>query len=206
MADPVTTVAIAIANGATGLALKCASVAKSLNNLTNKHTKANLAIMAMNQELDTIGAAWSRIRGWYRHTKAETSEYELLNRLHKSLECGQLMAPALQDNLLPYRGGTKKLGFIRHSKAIWNENLLQAHQDRIRGQVVAVILLLQVIQLYVMHFPHSILMSAKHLSGRCCGLKAFPRSNLEYVFPASLALDNPSHGSSGRRDTMKLQS
>ena len=70
MADPVTAVAIAIANGATGLALKCANVAKSLNDLTNKHTKANLAIMAMNQELDTIEAAWSRIRDWSRHTTA----------------------------------------------------------------------------------------------------------------------------------------
>ena len=186
MADPVTAIAIAIANGATGLALKYASVAKSLNDLTNKHKKANLAIMAMNQELDTIEAAWSRIRGWSRHTTADTSEYELLNRLHKYLECGQLMTSALQDNLLPYRGGTKKLGFIRRSKAIWNENLLQAHQDRIRGQVVAVSLLLQVIQMYVMHFPHSILMSAKHLSGRCCGLKAFPRSSSEYVFPREL--------------------
>ena len=49
MVDPVTAIAIAIANGATGLALKCASVAKSLNDLTNKHKKANLAIMAMKQ-------------------------------------------------------------------------------------------------------------------------------------------------------------
>lgn len=54
MADPMTIVANAITNGATGLALKRASVAKSLNDLTNKHKKANLAIMAMNQELDTI--------------------------------------------------------------------------------------------------------------------------------------------------------
>ena len=102
MADPVTAVAIAIANGATVLALKCASVAKSLNDLTNKHKKANLAIMTINQELDTIEAAWSRIRDWSRYTTAETSEYELLNRLHKSLECGQLMTPALQDTLLPF--------------------------------------------------------------------------------------------------------
>ena len=206
MADPVTVVAIAIANGATGLALKCASVAKSLNDLTNKHRKANLAIMAMNQELDTIGAVWSRITDWSRHTTAESSEYELLNRLHKSLECGQLVTSALKDDLLPYRGGTKKLGFVRRSKAIWNENLSQARQDRIPGQVVAVSLLIQVIQLYVMHFPHSILMGAKYLSGRCCGLKAFPRSSLEYLFRASLALDNLSHDFSGRRDTTKLQS
>ena len=116
MADPVTAIttaiAIAIANGATGLALKSASVAKSLNDLTNKHKKANLTIMAMNRELDTIEVAWSRITDWSRHTTADTSEYELLNRLHKSLECGQLMTSALQDNLLPYRGSTKKLGFI----------------------------------------------------------------------------------------------
>ena len=63
------------------------------------------------------------------------------------------MISVLKDDLLTYRGGTKKLGFVRRSKAIWNENLSQAHQDRIRGQVVAVSLLLQAIQPYAMHFP-----------------------------------------------------
>ena len=54
---------------------------------------------------------------------------------------------ALQDGLLDFETNIGRFGFKQRSKAAWNEKALRDHQDRIRGQAVAMGLLLQVIRL-----------------------------------------------------------
>ncbi len=72
---------------------------------------------------------------------------ELLQRLDRSLEIGALVISALEEDISAYRGGQEPLGFLRRSKVVWNETLLQDHQNRIRGQIGALSLLLQVLNL-----------------------------------------------------------
>ncbi|CAF9936291.1 hypothetical protein IMSHALPRED_010700 [Imshaugia aleurites] len=52
---------------------------------------------------------------------------------------------ALQGDLKPYQ--SNHLSFMQRSKAIWNENTLRGHQDRVSHQAMAMTCLLQAIQL-----------------------------------------------------------
>ena len=105
----------------------------------------------MIQQVDTIKAAWTRIREWsiecQKNEDARRSGLELLERLDQSLECGDLVLSALEDDLVPYRNAKKPMSLRQRSKSIWNENLLHLHRDRVRDQVLTINLLLQVLQL-----------------------------------------------------------
>ena len=102
----------------------------------------------MATEVDTIELAWSKIKEWAEdYSKDAAVDATLLQRLHRSLECGTLVMSALQKNLSEYIEKESTLGFRQRSKAVWNEKGLQDHQNRVRGQVAAMSLLLQVLKL-----------------------------------------------------------
>ncbi|KAL2039862.1 hypothetical protein N7G274_007263 [Stereocaulon virgatum] len=142
---------IGLIDGSAGLLIKCGSVVNTLSNLAGKFKKAELAIKTMIQQVDTIKAAWSRIREWsiecQKNEDARRSGLELLGRLNQSLECGDLVISALEEDLVPYRNAKKTMSLRQRSKSIWNENLLHLHRDRVRDQVLTMNLLLQVLQL-----------------------------------------------------------
>ena len=146
MADPVTV--LAIVNGSAGLILKCGGVIKSLHEVAGKHKKAAIAVMSLVSEVDTIELAWTRIKDWAEaYSKDAAVDTGLLERLNRSLECGALVMSALQNDISDYQRNGPTLSFRQRSKAVWNETALQDHQDRVRGQAVAMSLLLQVLQL-----------------------------------------------------------
>ncbi|KAI9877767.1 MAG: hypothetical protein M1830_002897 [Pleopsidium flavum] len=149
MADPVTIVAIV--NGSFGLALKCAKVAKDLHDLAEKYKHAELAILSMVEECEVIQLAWSRIQGWCQGWADDAScDHQLLGRLNQSLIVGTMVMSALEKELPSSSEDTDSrvsTGFRWRSKVVWNETAFQIHQDRIRGQVGALNLLLQVIKL-----------------------------------------------------------
>lgn len=86
-----------------------------------------------------------------------------MERLDRSLECGTLVIGALQDDLSAYIIGPEESDVIQNSKAVWNERSLQDHQHRIRGQVLAMSLLLQVIELPSSERQHQLLQTSQHL-------------------------------------------
>ena len=143
MADPISI--ISLVEGSITLIVQCGSAIKSLNEIAAKYKQAELALSSMIQEVDVIELAWKRIKDWFESYTNEAGDGELLERLNKSLKCGTNVISALQDDLLGY--GSKKLGFMQRSRLNWNEKALRDHQDRIRGQVHAMSLLLQVIEL-----------------------------------------------------------
>lgn len=143
--DPATI--IQLVEGSLSLALQCGHATKTLSDIAAKYKYAKLTITSMVQGLDTVQLAWSQIGEWSQRYVPETAgDGELfLERLQRSLENGIIIMDALDGDLKPYR--TNNLSFMQRSKAIWNENLLRGHQDRISHQAMAMTCLLQAIQL-----------------------------------------------------------
>ena len=143
MVDPISM--ISLVEGSITLIVQCGSAIKSLNEIASKYKQAELILSSMIQEVDVIELAWKRIKDWFESYTNEAGNGELLERLDKSLKCGTNVISALQDDLIDY--GSKRLGFMQRSRLNWNEKALRDHQDRIRGQVQAMSLLMQVIEL-----------------------------------------------------------
>ena len=142
--DPVSV--ISIVTGAASLAFQCAQVAKALHDMSGKFKDAHMTISSALQELEIIQLAWERIerllRTWEDNDGADA---ELLLRLSRQLEFGDMIMTALGEDISGYQRGS--YSFRRRSKVVWNESLFRAHQDRIRGQATAMTLLLSVLQL-----------------------------------------------------------
>ena len=143
MMDPISI--ISLIEGSMSLILQCGSAVKSLNDLAGRYKQASLTLSSTIQEVDIIELAWKRIKDWFESYRNEAGDVELLDRLDKSLKCGTNVISTLQHDLLAY--GSMKFGFMQRSKLTWNDKALRNHQDRIRGQVQAMSLLLQVIEL-----------------------------------------------------------
>lgn len=143
--DPATI--IQIIEGSLSLALQCGQATKTLSDIAAKYKFASLTISSMVQVLDTIQLAWSQIGEWSQGFVPETAgDGEVfLQRLQRSLDNGIVIMDALAGDLKPYQ--THNLSFMQRSKAIWNENTLRGHQDRISHQAMAMTCLLQAIQL-----------------------------------------------------------
>ena len=162
MTDPVTV--LAIVNGSAGLILKCASVIKSLHEVAGKHKNAGIAVMSLVSEVDAIELAWTRIKEWAEaYSKDATVDMGLLNRLNRSLDCGALVMSALQNDISDYQINGSKLSFRQRSKAVWNERALQDHQNRVRGQAVAMTLLLEVLKLPTLEGRSKLLQESSHV-------------------------------------------
>ena len=162
MADPVTV--LAIVNGSAGLILKCGGVIKSLHEVAGKHKKAAIAVMSLVSEIDTVELAWTRIKDWAEaYSKDAAVDTGLLERFNRSLECGALVMSALQNEISGYQSNESTLSFRQRSKAVWNETALHDHQNRVRGQAVAMTLLLQVLQLPTIEGQSKLLQQSSHV-------------------------------------------
>jgi len=97
MAGPISS--FTIVAGSASLALRCASVSKSLYDLATKYKRINLTILSVVQSLDTIQVAWSRIGKrslpysqqsdcWIEDVEDHINDSGFLQRLERSLEVG----------------------------------------------------------------------------------------------------------------------
>ena len=145
MADPISV--ISLVEGSIGLVLQCGSVAKTLSDMIVKFKTAEVAITSLIQEVETIQFAWSRIKGWSEDHAEAATDSQFVQRLEKSLECGTLILSALEQDLADYKHRVNNANFVLRSKMAWNERAFLDHQHRVRGQVQAMTLLLQVSQL-----------------------------------------------------------
>ena len=146
MADPVTI--LSIINGSLGLALRIGTVINALYDISQKLKQAQLTILSTITECETIQTAWIAIERWASsHPGGTAIESELLERLNKSLLNGQMVISAFEDDLIAWSRKSTNPSFLSRSKIVWEENTFSQHQFRIRGQVAAMTLLLQVINL-----------------------------------------------------------
>ena len=145
MADPIAV--ISLVEGSIGLVLQCGSVAKTLSDMITKFKHAEVAITSMIQEVETIQFAWNRIKEWSEEHAEAATDSSFVQRLEKSLQCGTLVLSALEQDLANYKHTADNSSFILRSKMAWNERAFLDHQHRVRGQVQAMTLMLQVSQL-----------------------------------------------------------
>ena len=145
MADPISV--ISLVEGSIGLALQCGSLVKTLSDMIGKFKHAEVAITSMIQEVETIQFAWNRIKAWSEEHAEAATDSSFVQRLEKSLRCGALVLSALEQDLADYKHTADNASFILRSKMAWNERAFLDHQHRVRGQVQAMTLMLQVSQL-----------------------------------------------------------
>ncbi len=145
MADPISV--ISLVEGSIGLVLQCGLVVKTLSDLRAKFKYAEIAIMSLIQEVETIQFAWSRIKEWSEDHAEAATDTQFVQRLEKSLQCGTLVLSALEQDLADYKDVADNASFLSRSKMAWNERAFLDHQHRVRGQVQAMTLMLQVSQL-----------------------------------------------------------
>ena len=147
MADPISI--FSVIQGSIGLVLQCGNVVQSLNDMAGKFNRAHLTITSMIQEVETVQMAWTRIREWSEDYAEAGKDTNFFDRLDRSLDCGTLVMTALEQDLADYNINTTRptIGFRQRSKVAWNEKALLDHQHRIRGQVQAMTLLLQILEL-----------------------------------------------------------
>lgn len=144
MADPITIVQVVSASAS--LAMQCAQVAKGLHDLAGKYKTAEISIRSTANELDIIRLAWDRIQTVLQSWEgSDDSDPDLLTELRLKLQFGQLVVSSLADDLGAFTN--RPFSFIQRSKYVWNEGNFKGHQDRVRGQVAAMNLLVSVLNL-----------------------------------------------------------
>ncbi|CZR54211.1 uncharacterized protein PAC_04094 [Phialocephala subalpina] len=170
MADPASPASaspVDIINGSASLALKIASVIKTLHLVAQRFKSAELAIHSIASECQTVQSAWDAVESWARKQSIQNVDQEpLLNRLRQSLLFGTMVFDALDDELMPFLSERQGQGLFTRKGAVWNEVSFARHQDRIRGQVAAMTLLLQVINLPTMTEGMNVLIRESELLKR----------------------------------------
>ncbi|KAH7379227.1 hypothetical protein DE146DRAFT_308450 [Phaeosphaeria sp. MPI-PUGE-AT-0046c] len=142
--DPASIIGLVAA--CSSLTKQCASVVKALHGLIETYKSAELIILAVATECETIQFAWCRIETWAQEQLHHVDDFEEVEaRLQKSIYCGELVMSALEEELLNITSRSGSFG--RGSGLTWNNSVLNEHQHRIRGQVTALQLLLQVLNL-----------------------------------------------------------
>ncbi|CZR54215.1 uncharacterized protein PAC_04098 [Phialocephala subalpina] len=153
MPDPLT-----IAHGSARLILKFTSTVKTIGFLAHNlgSFEFSLTLRAIAADCEAIQTAWVAIETWTRTLPpAHDLEEQLVERLEQSTLFGTLVLNALDEDLdsllrsinkLP-AAGISNPAFRRRSAQMWDEVRFAKHQDRIRGQVATMTLLLQVINL-----------------------------------------------------------
>ena len=145
--DPASIVGLVAA--CSSLTKQCASVVKSLHGLIETYKSAELIILSVATECETIQFAWDRIETWAQQQLHHIDDFEDVGaRLQKSIYCGELVMSALEEELVAIISKSSTPG--RGISLTWNNSVLNEHQHRIRGQVAALQLLLQVLNLYDM--------------------------------------------------------
>lgn len=144
MADPFTI--IQVISASTSLALQYARVAKALHDITEKYKMAEISISSTAHELDIIRLAWERIekvlQSW---ENLDVADYDLVTELRLKLDFGRVVVSSLADDIDAFK--TRPFGFWQRSKYVWDEVNFKNHQDRIRGQVAAMTLLVSILNL-----------------------------------------------------------
>ena len=145
MADPITIVQVISASAS--LAMQCAQVAKGLHDVAGKFKNAELSILSTAHELDIIRLAWERIENAIKSWEGtiQESDHNLVMEVRQKLEFGKLIITSLADDIEQF---TKRpFNFARRSRYVWCEETFKGHQERIRGQVGAMTLLVSVMNL-----------------------------------------------------------
>ncbi|GES63374.1 ankyrin repeat protein [Aspergillus terreus] len=150
--DPVS--AFGVVSGAFQVAQIITQTAAGLWSLREKYAHAELTIRSLVGELTTIKSAitqlddWARLQNTRSTAAAEYTEYDEV--LNVALDGCRVVMDVLSDEVASLTRGAAgtdaHIGFGTRLRAMWNEDVMRGHQERLRSQVVALQLLLQACQ------------------------------------------------------------
>ena len=153
--DPIS--AFGIASGALQTVQIIGSTIQGLHTLYGKYTEADLAIYSLISELSTIESALSQLHAWAErdvHGFLEHPDYR--QSLDVSVQGCRAIMQVFSDEVGKLLRGVERdggeLGFGARMRIIWNGELMNEHHARLRAQVSALNLLLQVCQWCVVLF------------------------------------------------------
>jgi muconolactone delta-isomerase len=142
--DPASVVGLMAA--CSSLTKQCASVVNTLHGLVETYKNAELAILSIAEECSTVEYAWRRIAEWAEGNLYKVEDFEELGeRLQRSIYCGELVVSALKEEIMGIQSNPNSVK--RRISLLWNNGIFVEHQTRLRGQVAALQLLLQVLSL-----------------------------------------------------------
>lgn len=146
--DPVS--AFGLISGGIQVLQAIGSTVHGLNQLYGKYKNADLTIQSLIQELNCIGMALSSLKEWIRINSTNNPEPEEYNNdLAIALEgCRVVMDVVSQDvfDLVKSEQEDQATGLRIRLRVVWNEETMKGHQEKLRAQVTALQLLLQVCQ------------------------------------------------------------
>jgi hypothetical protein len=148
--DPISIVGVASAS--IQIAQCITQIIQGLCTLRGKFKDADMTIRLLIAELSTIRAAVSQLRDWAELNSSDSpKETEYMRGLEVALEGCQAAMDVLAEEIQELVAGIAprsdpasfSLGFMARVRAVWSEDTMKAHQDRLHAQVQALNLLLQ---------------------------------------------------------------
>lgn len=148
--DPVS--AFGLFTGAVQVLQAIASTVSGLRQLTGKLREADLTIQSLIQELSCIRTALTSLKEWlhtHRSGRDNRKSAELDNDLAVAMEGCRTVMEILYYEVFELVQGVEEcggFGFTTRMKVAWNDEAMKGHQEKLRAQVQALQLLLQVCQ------------------------------------------------------------
>jgi len=144
--EPLSILALVEACGS--LSLTLGKVIVVLRDLASAYKQVAMSIRSLTNECKTIAVAVERLQDWIESQADATAiDSKIWNQLRESLDHGELVVNALEEELRPVSDTRAVSGFRRKTKAMWALQTLKIHEDRVRGQVGGLTLLLQIVNL-----------------------------------------------------------
>ena len=136
-----------IVESSIGLGLQLGNAARTISDIARRYKNAELTIKSLAQNLEILQLTWIQIGHWFEACTEDRNlcDHDLTKRVTGFLETGTLVMEALGKDLVAY--DIENLNFAQRSKLIWNENIMQGHQIRIRDQTLTMSLFLQAVKL-----------------------------------------------------------
>lgn len=148
--DPVS--AFGLFTGAVQVLQAIASTVSGLRQLTGKLREADLTIQSLIQELSCIRTALTSLKEWlhiHRNGENALKSEELDNDLAVAMGgCREIMEILYYEvfELVQSIEESGGFGLKIRMKVVWNDETMRGHQEKLRAQVQALQLLLQVCQ------------------------------------------------------------
>jgi hypothetical protein len=144
--DPISVISLIGACGSFSFTL--GKVINALNNLANTYKQAALTIKVLANECKTFAVVIEDLQTWIKSQAESTNvDGQIWIQLKESLELGELVVAAFEEELRPMSNPGVGIGFRKKTKAVWVLQALREHENRVRGQFSGLTILLQIVKL-----------------------------------------------------------
>jgi len=134
-----------------GLVFNFATAIKSINDVRSRYKDATRTIESISHELETLQAALQELVNLMMHDASALSSRWDANKtlpttFARAMKGFERTIKSLQDDIEPLGGESSRLTRMNKAKVVWNEDCMNQHVGRLRGQSNALQMLLLVLQ------------------------------------------------------------